>query len=285
MRGTDLKLMLDSGAYTAWKQGTPIKLKDYIDFILETKDVWTTVVNLDMIPGKPNQPVTPAEAERAAEIGWENYLQLKEALAPYGITPLHVFHRGENFKWLEKLVKESEYIGLAPKTDGGTAVKMTWLDRCMKYVTDDKGWPIRKLHGFAITAPELIRRFPWYSVDSASWIWAGKDGGCLIPGYGKVLFSAASSFRSDAGKHFDAMPRLDREAIARYLARKRTIPRMLRDDYCLTCGIEFTWRRACCSDPNINNAQRSRDTINIEYYLAIQSAAGTPWGGRSSLVW
>src|SRR5205807_7635617 len=143
----------------------------YVKFILRTADAWTTVFNLDVIPGKPGEVPTPAEAERAAEIGWDNYCELKKALAPHGITPIHVFHRGDNFKWLKRLVDECEFFGLAPKTDGSTAVRMNWLDRCMPYVTDDNGWPTHKLHGFGIGVPELIYRYPWYSVDSASWIY------------------------------------------------------------------------------------------------------------------
>jgi len=111
----DFELMLDSGAYSVWKQGAELTLEGYIDFVLQYKSAWTTVVNLDVIPGKPHQIVTPAEVERAAEVGWENYYELKRALAPHGITPIHVFHRGDDFKHLKKMLDECEYIGLAPK--------------------------------------------------------------------------------------------------------------------------------------------------------------------------
>jgi hypothetical protein len=88
-----LEVMLDSGAYSVWKQGKPIDLQDYVDFIIKYKDVWTTVVNLDVIPGKRDRIPTAGDIERSAEEGWENYYELKKALAPHGIDPIHVFRR------------------------------------------------------------------------------------------------------------------------------------------------------------------------------------------------
>lgn len=229
-----LEVMLDSGAYTVWKKGKAIDLHAYANFIIKYKDVWTTVVNLDVIPDDPS------EAERAADQGWENYYELKRILEQHGITPIHVFHRGDNIKHLKRLVDECEYFGLAPKTNGSTPARDAFLDWCMPHVTDDSGWPIRKLHGFAVTAPELIRHYPWYSVDSSSWQQAGRHGSCYIPGYGQIAFSAKSSKRLKFGQHFDSYPAADREVIAAYLRSKGIAhPRMLRDNYCLTCGKDF----------------------------------------------
>jgi len=284
MKGTDLELMLDSGAYTAWKKGIKIKLQDYIDFILRTrgKDTWTVVANLDVIPGKPNETPTPAEAERAADEGWDNFLQLRDALAPHGIMPVHTFHRGDDFKWLKRLVDECEFIGLGPKTDGTTEVRAAWLDECMPYVTDANGYPTHRLHGFGIGVPELIRRYPWHSIDSASWLFASAPrshpdfpkGGCLIPGYGKVEFCEQPP---KGTKHFERMSRLDREAIARYLADHGIPdPRMLHDDYCLTCGTQWGWK-GCCANMEINHALYRRDEINIDYYLDIDAEEMRPW--------
>ena len=61
--------MLDSGAYSAWSKGKRISLEDYVEFILTRgTDTWTTIVNLDVIPGKKGKkddpPPTSAECER-----------------------------------------------------------------------------------------------------------------------------------------------------------------------------------------------------------------------------
>jgi|SRR5262252_6628889 len=151
----------------------------------------------------------------------------------------------------------------------------------MKYVTDDKGWPLRKLHGFGVGALELIQRYPWYSVDSTSWLFASAPrpgvniGGCYVPRYGVIEFTAEGTKGS---KHFDNLPSSDRNAIAQYLASKGVPnPRMLRDDYCLTCGKEFEWTYTpCCSEPKLNHALFERDGINIDYYLDIEMANQEP---------
>jgi len=66
MKSTDLETMLDSGAYSAWSKGKRISLEDYVEFILTRgTDTWTTIVNLDVIPGKKGKkddpPPTSAE--------------------------------------------------------------------------------------------------------------------------------------------------------------------------------------------------------------------------------
>lgn len=282
MKGTDLELMLDSGAYTAWKQGTPIKLQDYIAFIEKYKDAWTTVVNLDVIPGKPNKAPTSAEAERAADEGWDNYYQLRDALKPYGIVPIHVFHRGDDFKHLRRLVDECEYFGLAPKTDGTTEQRRAWLEDCMPYVTDAKGFATRKLHGFAVTALDLMRRYPWYSVDSTSWIMMGRFGGCFtrLPGRDefKVAFSAKSPKVKQEGEHFDTLPPMVQAQLREYLLahglmhdpdRRWFNDKLLRDDFCLTCGKPWEDKdgATCCAEPVENTAYIKRDEMNIDYFL------------------
>jgi len=154
-------IIVDSGAYSVWNKGQRIVIDKYITFCLKYMSGIDYVVNLDVIPGKPGKK--PSKAE-----GYNNYhYMLKKGIPKEQL--IHVFHQGENFKWLEKMVREMEYIGLSPANDRSTKEKMEWLRQCMPYVCDSDGYPLIKFHGFGVTAPPVIRAIPFYSVDSRTW--------------------------------------------------------------------------------------------------------------------
>lgn len=167
-------LILDSGAFTAWTKQTKIDIEQYTKFCLDNQECFDVIVALDVIPGKWGQKyITYEEREQAAEEGWENYIYMRES----GVDPdklMHIFHMGDEFKWLDKIVKEMDYIGLSPANDKQTKAKVQWLDKCMSYVINKDGYPKVKFHGFAVTALPIMFRYPWYSVDSTMWCqWAG----------------------------------------------------------------------------------------------------------------
>ena len=56
-----------------------------------------------------------------------------------------------------------------------------WLDHVWHYyLTNPDGTPKVKVHGFGLTARELMFRFPWGSVDSTSWMHTSRYGGVLM---------------------------------------------------------------------------------------------------------
>ena len=224
----EIGLLIDSGAFSAWTQGQgkEINLDDYIEFCLQYIDIADAVVNLDVIPGRPYKKITPDEYEKSAEQGWRNY----EKMLAAGISKeklIHVFHQGEAFKWLQRMVKEIPYIGLSPANDKTPEQKIAWLDQCMEYVTDENGIPLVKFHGFAVTSLEMMLRYPWYSVDSTTWTVNARLGRVFVPRLiqGKwvydekfwiIAISSRSPERKEAGKHFDTLPPSIRKIAMRY---------------------------------------------------------------------
>lgn len=175
------RIMLDSGAFTAWNRGAVINFDDYIEFCKKHESQLFSITNLDVIPSKPGVKNIPTEEiERSASIGFRNAQKLLRAGIPKEKL-IHVFHQNESFKWLEKMIREFEYIGLSPANDRSTQEKKQWLDECMNYVTDSDGYPIIKFHGFAVTAHHLMVRYPWYSIDSATWGQQAGRGAVYIP--------------------------------------------------------------------------------------------------------
>jgi hypothetical protein len=91
-----------------------------------------------------------------------------------------VFHQGEPWEYLEQYLKDGEeYIGISAFKDVPATVQRKWLDEAFSVLTNDKGEPIVKVHGFAITNQPFLVRYPFYTCDSTTW--------SLGPGYGHIL--------------------------------------------------------------------------------------------------
>ena len=171
-------ILMDSGAFSAWSKGMEIDVDEYVTFCQEHEDNLEHIVNLDVIPASPGQKhITKKMANTAARKGFRNFKKMRKALPPDKVV--HVFHQNDDWKWLKKMMHLSDYIGLSPANDRTTPEKIKWLDDCMEYVTDEKGKPLIKFHGFAVTSLKLMGRYPWYSVDSATWT--------ILSGFGKIM--------------------------------------------------------------------------------------------------
>lgn len=164
---------VDSGAYSAAMQGAEIDIDAYIAFIKRNADVIEVYANLDVIS-------KGERGEDTAALTYRNQQYMEAA----GLSPMPVFHAGEDESYLKHYVENYEYIGLGGVAQPGFGLTFTtraWLDRLFsQYVCDEAGWPRVKVHGFGITAVRDMLRWPWYSVDSASWVLVNCVGGGSI---------------------------------------------------------------------------------------------------------
>lgn len=232
-RSPDLKiekLIMDSGAFSAWNKNVTIDFHAYIDYCLKYIDKINYIVNLDVIPASPGQKIiSQEEIERSASLGYKNARKMVAAGIPREKL-IHVFHQNENFKWLKRMVNDFPYIGLSPANDRNTDEKRQWLDQCMPYVTDQDGFPIVKFHGFAVTAHALMVRYPWFSVDSASWCQEAGRGLIYVPlrKDGKYRYDVMplkvrigfNSPREQTKRHFVNLPPLVKNMIQQYFDDK-----------------------------------------------------------------
>jgi hypothetical protein len=104
-----------------------------------------------------------------------------------------------------------------------------WLDNVFSAITDSHGRPLIKTHGFGITNPRMLLRYPWFTVDSTTW--------SLTPGYGQIMVPQyrrgqpdytqppqmviTSGVQSASGKNelqFEAMPAPVQDAVLDYLS-------------------------------------------------------------------
>lgn|SRR5574343_624496 len=237
-----VQLWMDSGAFSAWTKKESIDLDVYISFCLDLEEALAYIVNLDVIPGEFGQKnLSPEEIERSASKGYENYYYMLSRGIPKEKL-IHVFHQGEDFKWLKKMVLEIPYIGLSPANDRTTQEKVLWLDQCMEYVTDSEGYPIVKFHGFAVTSTLLMFRYPWYSADSTSWQMHASYGHILVPRsfFGQynyevsplvLTISNESPQIKNKGKHFSTLPIVEQDYVKRYIFEKGFDLEELKSNY------------------------------------------------------
>ena len=176
-------LMLDSGAFSAWKRGERINLHEYIKFIKRNYSLLHTYVNLDVIPGRPGRQASSTEVEEAASESWRNYQAIRAA----GLQPIPVFHLGEKEDWLRRILDSgAEWIGLGGSVGKPDEARYQFFARSFRIIADSK--VKTRVHGFGATAVQTMFKFPWYSVDSTSWVMAGATGAILVPAAGPASF-------------------------------------------------------------------------------------------------
>ena len=153
-----MNIFMDSGAFSAKTQGVEINIDDYIQYLKRDGKYFISYATLDVI----------GDAEKT----WENTKIMEDA----GLNPLPVYHLGTPFKYLHKCM-EYDYFCLGGIAKARSNVRMEFLDRVFDEVCDDDGMPRNKIHGFGVTATAILRRYPFYSVDSTSWLMTGANGG------------------------------------------------------------------------------------------------------------
>ena len=176
-------LFLDSGAYSAWSKGISIDINKYMRFISDNSEIITHYATLDSI-GDPIQT-----------------LKNTSIMESNGLSPLPVFHYNEDIQYLKDMLDKYEYICLGGMVPISTPQLTLWLDDLWdRYLTHKDGSPRVRVHGFGQTSMRLLKRYPWYSADSTSWVRPGAFGSilCDLGDYSKVSVTYQSGDSSDS---------------------------------------------------------------------------------------
>jgi hypothetical protein len=156
------KVIIDSGAFTAFTAGKPINPKDYVTWALDFQSRWKPklkelyFMNLDVIGDQ--------------EASWKNQ-SLIESL---GLEVLPIITYGADSKHLIKAITHYPYIalgGLVPYARQKNKLKK-WLDYCFSILVDykNKTGIMPKVHLLGITTEDMLNRYPCYSSDSSTWV-------------------------------------------------------------------------------------------------------------------
>lgn len=169
---------------------------EYIKFAKKNHNSFAAYINLDVIFN--------------AKLSYESLKYMEDQ----DCTPLPVFHVGSNTKWLRRYIDEGYgYICIAGMYPERFSTIRPILDRIWKDIlTDSRGKPRVKVHGLAATSYTLMRRYPWYSVDSSTPIKASGYGNIYVPRArnGRFTFSlppyiVSISAESNSKKNFSTM--------------------------------------------------------------------------------
>ncbi len=197
-----LDLFLDSGAFTAFSKGVEISVEQYAEFVKEYGDMFTVCSSLDAI----------GSGDESARGSWENF----QALQGLDANVWPVWHVREPDSWLEQYIEEGwEFIfigGMVPETTKWLKERLDGL--FYGILTDEEGLPCAKYHGFGLTDQLLMFRYPWYSVDSTSWLMTGVFGSVVFPGDGRLIKVTFSDQSKDLYKknswHYRNLPKESR---------------------------------------------------------------------------
>lgn len=143
---------IDSGAFSVFTGKEEVDINEYIKDLIN----WNCEVyaGLDVI-GDEKQTKSNCDIMKKA-----------------GLDPIPTFHFGEDYSFLEDYCKNYDYIALGGVAQLRTYPRVSaWLDNCFSVIKNY--WP-KKVHGFAITGERYMKRYPFYSADSTSWLAGAK---------------------------------------------------------------------------------------------------------------
>ena len=160
------RLMLDSGAYSAWKSGVTV---DINALVKETqKSRYTESVALDVIGD------------------WKGSLNNARLMRDAGSPAYPVFHIGEPWGLLEDYCAEFPKVGLSCRFGESRAESLRFYDQCFA-----RAWP-HPFHSFGWMDQKMLHLYPFHSADSSSWesgplcwgqwlSYGGLQGKCRVP--------------------------------------------------------------------------------------------------------
>ncbi len=212
MRSNGAKIFLDSGAFSAYTLGVQLSVWEYCEYIKKNMDIIRYedgIMMASVLDGIGDPLLT-----------YRNQLEMEY----YGVRALPCFHSGEDERYLEYYIQNYEYITLGGMVGASTKQLMIWLERMWDRYLAPGGKVRCKVHGFGITAIPIMEAFPWYSVDSSSWIQTAAFGNILAPELGRVAtqlsVSGKSPARHDAGQHVTTLSQIEIDHVLQTLERQ-----------------------------------------------------------------
>lgn len=163
------RVIIDSGAFTAWSTGKAVTPEEYgrwaLGFSARWRDRMASLrfMNLDVI------------GDQLAS--WKN----QEKLEGMGLDPIPIVTYGADIKHLTLALDRYPYValgGLVPYSQRKTKMR-AWLDYCFREVLRhrDETGRIARVHLLGVTQGWVLNRYPAYSTDSSAWVSVLRFGG------------------------------------------------------------------------------------------------------------
>lgn len=289
----DSKIFIDSGAHSLFVREILKKQHGKLTFeYYETDEFWSYVDAYAKYIHENKHLVevyVSVDVIHNPELSWKVQRYLEDS---YGLKPLPVYHSGEDFTWFKKYCDNYDYIGVGGL--GQEVSRTTWINNIgtpvFSYICKKPDYkPIRKIHGFAMTAPSLVTGYPWYSVDSTSWVQFGKYGIVIVP-YKKggvydytqspntVFVSSRPKSKSNIN-HFDNAVGMHKGYFADYFAERGFVLgksefKKVGEGYKLEAEEQWADRKSnlveVVLERGLSNHHELRDQLNLMFYLDLE---------------
>lgn len=217
----DAKLMIDSGAHTAFYTGQELDVEEYMRYLNSIDDGVHIFVQVDKVPGSAKNGRALKDFEDAPRNNWENYLYMREHLtSPQKLLP--VFHIGEDYNWLKNMLEwvgpngeRVPYIGIAPRQEDPWSHKIQFIERCFDTIRKSSN-PNVKTHALGMTKLSVLESYPFASADSTSWLMTAAMGSIMTP-FGIIVVSERA--QNENINHYARLPAEGRKALEEYVSQ------------------------------------------------------------------
>ena len=226
------KMLLDSGAFTAWSKGKRVDINhliatysDVMSFADHSKvKIW--LINLDVIPGSIGVTASATDVDEAIKQSDINFnILVKE----FGDCVVPVYHQNETEARLREVVSMANYICASPRNDLPEWTRVQWSEEVHQKIPAGT-----RTHGLATTGALMMSRVPWWSVDSAAWLYSGAMGKVDALDNNKwvsINISKESPDVYNQGKHYRNCDKHIQEVIDRRAAFHGIDVAKLQDDH------------------------------------------------------
>lgn len=153
-------VMLDNGAFSAWRSGNPIPdWTPYVGFVREwyRHGSFAFAIIPDVIDGD--------EQANDTLLGW----WATQGLPAWVGVP--VWHLHESLERLDRLTRTYDRLAFGSSGEFEEIHTAAWrarMDDAMRVVCDDGGRPRTRLHGLRMMSPTVFSVYPFASVDSTN---------------------------------------------------------------------------------------------------------------------
>lgn len=199
----------------------------------------------------------------------------------HGLRPMPVVHRGSHLRYLDRYIEKGyDYIGLGGFASGigGWRGMREWCDRVFIHICPESNGfkPVVGLHGFAMTGWKGIRRWPWKSVDSTSWIIWPANGWIPVP-----RWNARQEWRYDVPPMvINACPGSNTRKSREHMETVSKSTRIIFDKWVEYCGVPAgsVDKEGKMKEWGFTSHADARVVMNLKYFQELEASIPEwPW--------
>lgn len=200
------------------------------------------------------------------ELTWKAQKYLEDK---HGLNPVPVVHHGTALSWLDRYLRAGyKFVGIGGLGQEATADDYRkWADGVFSRLCSGADrLPCVRTHGFAMTSFSLMRRHPWWSVDSASWAKNAGFGNIFVPHKRNgrftfdvepytIGFSTSSDTKAKKNQHYLTLSKGARAVVEEWLEFNG-----------VQLGIMYDGQPDDPKEQGVLNHYGTRATCNLRYF-------------------